>query len=135
MAPDPYAERRLEAVRFARNEVLHGAPIWFELCQKFTRTASGDEVGGAKTAIAAWRGLDRAAQHSGPRPPFGVPVYWAIGKSGHAAVSAGKGYVYSTDIKRRGHVDKVSIDYICRHWGAHYLGWAETINGRRMWPH
>lgn len=130
---DLYTVRRLDAVAYARAQVLSGADHWYGLCQKFTRTACGAGPG-APSAISAWRNLPRSDKHSGPRPPFGVPVYWSVGRYGHAAVSAGHGYVYSTDIKRHGRVDKVSIDYICRRWNADYLGWAETINGRRMWP-
>lgn len=116
-----------------RNESKHGSPIWAGLCQKVTRTALGVGPGFA-SAILAWQGSDKDDRRYGKRPPAGVPVYWDIGVFGHAAISAGNGNVWSTDIKRRGHIDKVSIDYLSNRWNAKYLGWTETINGERVYP-
>lgn len=126
--------RRKEALKFARNESKHGGPVWAGLCQKFTRTGLGAGPGAA-SAIIAWETADDADRYrDDPTPPAGVPVYWRVGRYGHAAISAGRGYCWSTDIKRRGHVDKVRIDALSARWGAEYLGWLAVINGERVWP-
>lgn len=128
-------ERRLRAVQFARREHERGPSIWRNLCQKFVRTSLG-APGGAASAKAAWQGL-RDEQKRGPgnrKPPRGVPVYFRLDTPyWHAALSAGNGYIWSTDVIRTGRVDKVSITYLERRWDAEYLGWATHVNGVRVW--
>ena len=129
-------QRRKQALEFARTEHLVGLPIWRNLCQRFVRIGLGAGPG-EPTARAAWLHLPEADRHGvgGKHPPAGVPVYFRLPTPfGHAALSAGKGLVWSTDILRAGQVDKVSIAYLERRWNATYLGWAESINGRRVWP-
>lgn len=124
---------RVEAVVWAVRQILHPAKDWTNRCQEFTRRALG-VGGGAPSAIAAWRAVAKRDRHPSRTPPAGVPVYWSGGKYGHAALSAGDGYVYSTDIKRRGKVDKVPLALIEQRWkGYRYLGWARTINGVRIY--
>lgn len=128
--------RRQQAVHFAREQHLSGGAVWHNLCQKFVRTACGADPG-APSARSAWVHLPGGDKHGvgGKHPPAGVPVYfWLNTPFWHAALSAGKGYIWSTDILRRGHVDKVSIPYLEHRWNARYLGWAESVNQRRMWP-
>jgi hypothetical protein len=128
--------RRKQALDFARSQHLDGADIWANLCQKFVRISLGAGPG-EPSAHAAWVHLPEADRHGvgGKHPPAGVPVYFRLHTPfWHAALSAGKGLIWSTDILRRGHVDKVTIGYLERRWHADYLGWAESINGRRVWP-
>ena len=128
-------KKRLAVVRRAREESLNGEPSWRNLCQKFVRTMCG-APGGAASAKIAWQSYPDH-QTRGPgnrRPPMGVPVYFRLDTPyWHAAISAGKGYIWSTDITRWGRVDKVSIDYLERRWNAEYLGWATHSNGVRLW--
>jgi hypothetical protein len=125
------------AVAFALKE--HKAPSRFwrsakghGLCLQFARTAL-DVPAKYGSAVIAWSHVARADRHGGVHPPPGVPVFWRIGAFGHVAVSAGGGYVWSTDILHRGRVDKVRISYLTARWGATYLGWAETLNDRRVY--
>lgn len=125
------------AVAWALREHKTPTRIWISekgngLCLMFTRTALGVDSG-AGSAIEAWHDVKAANRHGGKNPPPGVPVFWKVGTWGHVAVSAGGGLVWSTDILRKGKVDKVSIDYLSRRWGATYLGWAETLNGERVY--
>lgn len=90
-------------------------------------------------AIDAWYGAggrDGVDTHymADPPPPAGVPVFWSggPGSAGHVALSAGGGWVWSTDILRRGHWAKVPISLIHTKWGLKYLGWSETLNGVRV---
>lgn len=135
MTPEKLRKRRLRAVRRARREHQRGAPVWRNLCQKFVRTMIG-APGGAASAREAWLAYPDE-QNRGPgnrRPPIGVPVYFRLDTPyWHAALSAGKGYIWSTDIIRKGRVDKVSIAYLEHRWNAEYLGWATHSNGVRVW--
>jgi hypothetical protein len=75
-------------------------------------------------------------QRHGGTPPIGVPVWWTGGTHGygHIAASDGKGWCYSTDIKRPGRFDRVPIATIGRAWPLeHYQGWSEDINGFDIW--
>jgi hypothetical protein len=61
-------------------------------------------------------------------PPAGVPVWWTGGASGHVAISAGGGYVISTDYPRPLQVNKVGIKDLTEAWRKTYRGWTEDIN-------
>lgn len=127
---------RRRAAQRARLESQQGAAVWHNLCQKGVRTMLG-APGGAASARIAWQSLsDRQKRGPGNRkPPVGVPVYFKLNTPyWHAALSAGRGYIWSTDIVRRGRWDKVSISYLERRWNAEYLGWATVINGKQVWP-
>lgn len=101
---------------------------WRGLCLGFVRTCWGIDASGIPDADAAWA---RARRRVGSgTPPKGAPVYWAIGRYGHIALSAGGGRVFSTDIRRRGKVDLVPIGEIARAWGAAaYRGWSHDYCG------
>lgn len=104
---------------------------WHDLCLKWVRT---DLLipSGAPTAIAAWNATPAKERHTWYNPPAGVPVYWGGGQ-GHVAFSDGRGNVYSTDIRRAGHVDLVPIPEIEARWGKPYLGWTESLNGVKVY--
>jgi hypothetical protein len=62
-------------------------------------------------------------------------VFWSGGGAGHGhvAVSEGRGYVWSTDIRRPGRVDRYGIAALGVRWpNLRYLGWAEDVNGVRV---
>lgn len=128
--------RRKHGIEWVADQHRYGSPIWAGLCQKGVRIALGAEPG-APTAWAAWQDCPEEDRHpvGGKHPPAGVPAYYRVGAWGHVGLSAGHGLIWSTDILRRGLWDKVSIPYIERRWGATYVGWTDTINGRRVWPH
>jgi hypothetical protein len=128
-----YAELRARAVERARVEVAHPSQDWTGQCQKFVRTMFDvDPVPGFGSAREAWLHTDPADRHGGGRPIPGVPCYFKIGKFWHAVISTGDGNCISTDIRRRGLPDEVALYAIVRAWGAQYLGWTETICGRRI---
>lgn len=89
-----------------------------------------------KSAKEAWLNTPAEDKHTDPdsTPPAGAAIYWSIGKNWHIAMSDGDGYCISTDIKRRGKADRVKISRIHAQWGATYLGWAESLNGVRLFP-
>ncbi len=85
-----------------------------------------------KSAKIAWNSTPESERHRNSTPPKGFPVFWDIGAHGHVALSDGNGYCISTDIKRRGKADRVRIDRVTNQWNAKYLGWTETLNGKRI---
>lgn len=99
-------------------------------CLQYVRSAFG-LAARYPSAIAAWKAA--TTRHTDPRPPAGVPVFWAGGQFGHVAMSAGMGECWSTDATQAGRVDKVRIDDLSRAWRYTYLGWSEDLNGQRIW--
>jgi hypothetical protein len=55
-------------------------------------------------------------------------VWWTGGTFGHVAISAGGGYVISTDWPSAGNVGRVSIATLTDRWNKTYRGWSEDIN-------
>lgn len=73
-------------------------------------------------------------KHSGT-PPKGAHVLWTGGSHGfgHSAVSAGGGWVYSTDIYGQGRYWKTTIQTINAAWGLErYAGWALDFCGATL---
>lgn len=130
--------RRKAALEFALREHRDPSRWWENDCQMFARTALGAPGGEIfDTARKALGQIPPADLHpvGGKHPPAGVPAYFRTHTPfWHVAISAGKGLIWSTDILRRGRIDKVSIPYLEDRWGATYIHWTESINGRRVWP-
>jgi hypothetical protein len=61
-------------------------------------------------------------------PPPGVPVWWTGGASGHVAISAGRGFVISTDYPASTQISRVAIKTLTQKWHKTYVGWTEDIN-------
>lgn len=121
------------AIGWAKAQVTRPIKNFKGLCLQFTRMCYG--VGAYyPSAKAAWDGAKYKHRTSNANSiPAGVPVYWATSsRYDHVAISAGNGYCYSTDIKRSGRVDRVSINSITRAWGP-LLGWTEDLNGVRVY--
>lgn len=114
------------AVSRAAQEVRHASRDWTGWCLVFVRTMLG--IGkNYPSAISAWN--NAKGRRTVGTPPPGVPLFWSGHEFGHVALSAGGGYCYSTDILRRGKVDKVLIGEIKKRWGYKYLGWSTDLNG------
>lgn len=121
------------ALAWARDQIARPSQDWTQLCLAFTRQAYGLPPV-HPSAKAAWE----AAEHKHPTTdassiPFGVPVFWRVGRYWHVAPSAGGGRVISTDVRRRGKPDLVTIDSVSTAWGATLLGWTEDLNGSTVW--
>lgn len=127
--------RSAEALSRASAESRNPSANYHDLCLRFVRTCFGVPAQ-QLTAYDAWTAnlKPRDLTHGWYNPPAGVPVFWSGGSSGagHIAISDGKGNCWSSDIKRTGKVDLVPIAEIHAKWGLKYLGWAETLNGTRI---
>lgn len=124
------ARTSMQATSAAATEERSASRDWTGWCLKFVRIMLG-VAASAPSAITAWNMANY--RHTTGTPPKGVPVFWRIGEFGHIALSDGGGYCYSTDIVRRGEVDRVPIAKIRSRWGATYLGWTEDLNGVRVY--
>lgn len=122
-----------QAAQWALSQVRKGVSGWQGLCEKFARSSYG-LPGQYHDAAAHWKDAVRKGRaHRGSTPPVGALVYWTGGSKGygHAAVSIGGGKIVSTDIKRKGKADVVSIAYLNRAWGnLKYEGWADPPHTR-----
>lgn len=105
---------------------------WYQLCLKFVRSALGIRGGVADAREAYQLGGGASGSNTSDVPPAGVPVYWDTGRHGHIALSAGGGYVWSNDIRRKGSIDLVPISEITNTWHAPYLGYQTTLNGQQL---
>lgn len=102
-------------------------------CQKwvvieiFNSGGVGDWDGdGAADAEDGWKSAKRKVATSDPGSiPAGYPIYFLGGSRdhGHAAVSAGGGYMYSTDLPTSGKVGKVLIRQAESSWGVKLAGY------------
>jgi hypothetical protein len=101
------------------------------MCLKFVRTCYKVPPQYATAAIA-W---SKTKYRHGGTPPKGVPVWWTGGSRGfgHVAISAGGGFVISSDTGGRGRVGRTSIAHITKAWGQTYRGWTEDINKVRVY--
>lgn len=122
-----------QAIEWGRAQIANRTRDWTGYCLIFVRSCFG--VGAMyPSAITAWDGAKRKHQTDSPGSiPRGVPVFWRGGKYGHIALSLGNGRCISTDAKRRGWPDVVSIDSVTRSWGYDLLGWTEDLNGQTVW--
>jgi len=107
------------------------------LCQTFGESSILGHTGVYNTAkeYNDWAKKQGSSHYNTDTPPpAGVPVFYAGNadtQQGHVAVSAGGGYVYSTDANGD-RVGKVRYDQL---WGGKgsgkYLGWSDAIQGKR----
>src|ERR671933_786167 len=96
-------------------------------CFRFTAWCYGFAHAGLNDAATGWRTMPKAYRHRHHRhPPAGAVVFWTGGSHGfgHAAISAGGGKIYSTDIRRSGRVDLVPLGEIEQQWHLVFEGWA-----------
>lgn len=107
---------------------------WFRWCLVFVRMCFGIDAMWP-TAGAAWDNAQRRHRVTrGADVPAFAPVYWELPSvADHIAFSIGNGLCVSTDAKRKGKPDIVSIDDLSRAWGATLLGWSEDLNGQTVW--
>lgn len=124
--------RLVEAIAIGRARRAVGARgVWRHMCLGFVRTRFGLPIR-QRSAIGAWRASRH--KHYG-LPPAGVPVFWSGGHRGHGhvALSLGHGMIVSTDLPYTGHVTRTTLSAPRRHWGLHYLGWTEDLEGYRIY--
>ena len=96
----------------------HSVGLWWGLAHS-----------GQVDAAAHWKSIPAARKHAGNAAdaPAGSLVFF---NPDHVAISAGGGKVWSTDIKRPGKVDLVTIGTITSNWSSFIkgvLGWTDPV--------
>lgn len=132
-----------QAIARAQFQSAHGPPFGAGQCMMRTRMlydapAIGDFDGdGSPDAEDGWKFAKLKHPFHGDYSavPRGVPFWWSGGShdNGHVVVTLGGGLCESTDIKRTGFYDQVSLSRIHEQWGLTPLGWTEDIDGVRVW--
>jgi hypothetical protein len=98
----------------------------------FDGDRAADAEDGWKAAAARGRVVPASQIRDYADIPAGVACYWTGGSSdhGHAAVSAGGGSIYSTDLPTSGRIGKVALSEVHRRWGLTFAGYVlVTGNG------
>lgn len=87
--------------------------------------SAADAEDGWKKAVARGKVVTAAQIGRYTDIPAGVACYWTGGSNdnGHAAVSAGSGYIFSTDLPNRGYIGKVPLGDVHTRWGLTFLGY------------
>jgi|SRR5262245_29468470 len=101
-------------------------------CLRWVRERYGIDARYGSAAVA-WRyAKDRRTSQP---PPRGFPVFYLGGPGGfgHVAISAGGGWIYTTDLPTPGRVGRVSWIEPARQWGHTYAGWTYDLNGVSVW--
>jgi hypothetical protein len=93
----------------------------------FSRLAFG-AAAWAPSAREAFNNTPAAHKHTSYPPPPGSIAYYGPSDHGfgHAVVVVEGGYVYSTDILRKGKVDRVKWNVFQNAWGYAYRGWIDS---------
>lgn len=121
----------VQALTRAAAEHNHRSQDWTGFCLKFVRTMVGIPAH-YDDADSAWDGAVRRHAEYGSTPPAGAAIFYRGGQHGHVTLSAGGGMCWSTDLIRRGQVDKVPVNAPEAKWGYRYLGWTEDLNGHGL---
>lgn len=107
---------------------LQNKVIRVGICHKTCQDAWGLPVRYA-SALDAWNHVPKNARHTDPtKAPIGAPHFWDTGYGHVALQSDKKGIVISTDAPNPTHVGEVPLEWITKHWGKKYLGWASVYN-------
>jgi len=124
--PEPTAGKGYDvdaAMKFAAG--FEGKAAYDQMCERFIENAYGTQhnYGSAKANYTNAEKLGLLRNDA--TPPGGAIVYLQGNeKHGHAAISAGNGYIYSTGIN--GKVERVKLSDMTKTWGPKgaYLGYA-----------
>lgn len=124
-ASNPNPRSVEQALAFAKQAAASGDSGWYRRCLAFVAQSYG-LASGSPTATAAYQlSKSQGRINTNMSPNTGAVVYWNTGAAGHAALYAGNGMVYSTDIGGKGRISLVPIGDISKKWGAPYLGWSD----------
>jgi len=113
-----------QAKEFAQQQHRAGSSSWLNLCQMFSRQCVGAPPFGASARLAFNNTAPEHRHRSGP-PPAGAIAYYGHRDrgAGHAVFVVNGGFVWSNDILRKGHIDRVRWNVFESRWGLPYRGW------------
>lgn len=114
-----------QAKEFAKQQHASTGIDWYRKCQMFARQCVGAPAFGA-SAREAFNGIADNDKHESFPPPAGSIAYYGFPDrgAGHSVFAVAGGFVWSTDILRRGRIDRVPWDVFVRgSWRLPYRGW------------
>jgi len=99
------------------------------MCANFVASMYGAVgLGGYSSAADQWSSIPSRLKNGGYNAPPGALLFWG-GGYGHVAISAGGGWVYTTDFDGRGVVSLVKASDITAQWGKPFQGWSQPYWG------
>lgn len=100
------------------------------MCENFVASMYGAVgLGGYASASDQWNNIPSNLKHGDiDNAPKGALVFWG-GGDGHVAISAGGGWVYTTDFSGDGTVSLVKASAITQGWGKPVSGWSQPYWG------
>lgn len=121
-------QRVSDVLAYCQSETRHPSRDWRGLCQSFARTSWSLAPFGTSAKIAFHSIPANHRHRSKPSEvPAGAICYDdALGKYGHAWISAGHGLGYSTDYLRRGKIDLVPLGL--PHWRGNRAGFVDWVD-------
>ena len=113
-----------QAKEFAQQQHRSGSASWHNMCQMFSRQCVGAPSFGS-SAREAFNRIPAEQRHTSSPPPAGSIAYYGFRDHGfgHAVFAVSGGFVWSNDILRRGHIDRVRWDVFPSRWRLPYRGW------------
>ena len=119
-----------QARAFAVSEHERPSRDWYRFCQMFSRQCVGAGSFGASARLA-FNATPESAKHRTTPPPPGSIAYYGYANSGagHAVFVVDGGFVWSTDIRRKGKIDRVPWDVFMTAWHLPYRGWIDACPG------
>jgi hypothetical protein len=123
-----------QARAFARSQHRNPrAEGWHNACQMFSRQCVGAVSFGASARIAFESTSQNARHRSQPPPPGAIAYYGHPGVgNGHAVFVVEGGYVWSNDIVRAGHIDRVKWNVFDSRWNLPYRGWIDSCPSGKL---
>jgi hypothetical protein len=126
MASDSSLRTPDQVVAFARTESLRPSQDWDTWCLRFCARAYGLSHSGYNTAWEWWEAMPEDLCHYTRTAPHGAIMAFKGGHAGqgHAAISTGKGYCYTTGWKSDGRIYRVTARSIEKVWDMEGARWA-----------
>jgi len=122
-----------QAKEFAQQQHRSGSASWHNMCQMFSRQCVGAPSFGS-SAREAFNRIPAEQRHTSSPPPAGSIAYYGFRDHGfgHAVFAVSGGFVWSNDILRRGHIDRVRWDVFPSRWRLPYRGWISACPGGEL---
>ena len=122
-----------QAKEFAQQQHRSGSASWHNMCQMFSRQCVGAPSFGS-SAREAFNRIPAEQRHTSSPPPAGSIAYYGFRDHGfgHAVFAVSGGFVWSNDILRTGHIDRVRWDVFPSRWRLPYRGWISACPGGEL---
>lgn len=119
-----------QAIAWGHAQRHNRSQDWTRQCLSFVRQSFNVQARIRDAGLSWDLSKHKHKVSSGAKIPRGVPVFFETpGVADHVALSLGGGLCLSNDIARRGQIDVVGIDALCRKWGCQLKGWTDDMNG------